>query len=422
MENSLNRRRLAVSAASLIAATAAGRPTVVAAQPAQMDQQPVILASDFGVTGDGDTDDSAGLQQALDLAEQRGGGLVMLGGGTYRCNVTIGSRTTLHGVGPRSTTLISVAGANRAVIEGRDFASLTGTDKVTPEDRGANYIGIANLCVDGDRATNAQGCGIRIWGRAQIFQDLIVQNCAEDGIFLEFTTHDAGEIVDDLEGFFTNIKTIKNGGNGWTHRGPHDSILSQFVTFSNDGWGFKSEQRANSYFGGISGTGWNSWLNGLGSFHFGATPGYLSDSAASGSNRGTGIELIETSGSVRMTGILILGHETGLILRGRNHTFSGVVLDSISDTADRMAVGILIDNAGLCLIDATGSNNACAIRIAGEFAPNLIRGRFSVPQGGQLLLGSVLPATTVDLASIGADGSASLVQLPTVTDPLPSNG
>lgn len=417
MESSVNRRRLAVSAASLIAAGTTLRPASSAAQPAQLDQQPVILASDFGVTGDGSTDDSPGLQRALDLAEERGGGLVMLGSGIYRCNVTIGSRTTLHGVGPRATTLISVPGANRAVIEGRGFADLTDTLKATPENRGANYVGIANLCVDGDRVTNTRGCGIRIWGRAQIFQDLIVQNCAEDGIFLEFTTHDAGEIVDDLEGFFTNIKTIMNGGNGWTHRGPHDSILAQFVTFSNDGWGFKSEHRTGSYFGGISGSGWNSWLNGLGSFHFGATPGYLTDAAATG-ERGIGIELLEDSGSVRMTGILISGHEVGIYLRGSNHIFNGVVLGSVARTDGATGMGIVIENAGLCLVEASGRANQCAVAFVDEFGPNIVRGRFSVPGNGQLLMGPVSPGTSVDLAQIGPEGTANVIQIPNVTNGL----
>ncbi len=414
MVNSVNRRGLATAAAGLMAAGAGISPRL-AAQDATPAEAAWLMAADFGATGDGTTDDSAAVQQALDTAEERGGGTVVLGDGTFLCNLTIGSRTTLHGMGPRATTLLSVPGSNRSVVAGRGFADLTGTDKATPETRGANYVGIANLCIDGNRVANTTGYGIQIWGRSHIFQDLIVQNCAEDGIFLEFTTHDAGEIEDDLEGFFTNIKTIRNGGNGWTHRGPHDSILSQFVTFSNDGWGFRSEARANSYNGGISGTGWNSWLNGLGSFHFGAPPGFLSDSAASGSNRGTGIELTEGSGSVRMTGILILGHEVGLHLRGGNHLFNGVVLNSVSGTADQAGIGILIDNAGLCLLDVTGSANERAIVIAGEWGPNIIRGRFNVPEGGQLLAGPVAEATSLDLVSIGTGGGERIVQIPGLT-------
>ncbi len=416
MNNSVNRRSLASMAAGLLAAGAGlGAIGPLAAQSAVPGGAVWLLAADFGATGDGLTDDSAALQMALDTAEQGGGGMVILGSGTFRCNLTIGSRVSLVGMGPRATTLMSVPGANRAVIEGNGFAEWTGTAKVTPETRGANYVGIANLCIDGNRATNETGCGIRIWGRAQIFQDLVVQNCAGDGIFLEFTTHDAGEIEDDLEGFFTNIKTIKNGGNGWLHRGPHDSILSQFVTFSNDGWGFKSEGLRGSYNGGISGTGWNSWLNGLGSFHFGATPGFLSDSSATGEG-GTGIELLAAdTGSVRMTGILISGHETGLYLTGSNCTFSGVVLGSVSQQLSGVGRGIVLAGAGLCLIDVAGSGNDVAVAIESETGPNIIRGRFNVPAGGQILMGNVSPATTVDLAQIGGAGSRSLVQIPTVT-------
>jgi len=418
VNNSVNRRRLASVATGLLAIGAGlGVSGPLAAQSEMPSGTAWLLASDFGATGDGLTDDSASLQMALDTAEQRGGGMVILGSGVFRCNLTIGSRVSAVGMGPRATTLISVPGANRSVIEGRGFADWTGTNKATPETRGANYVGIANLCIDGNRGTNETGCGIRIWGRAQILQDLIVQNCAEDGIFLEFTTHDVGEIEDDLEGFFTNIKTIKNGGNGWTHRGPHDSILSQFVTFSNDGWGFKSEGRRGRYNGGISGMGWNSWLNGLGSFHFGATPGFLSDSSATGEG-GIGIELQPDSGSVRMHGILISGHETGILLRGNNHIFNGVVLGITSSDPGGEGQGVVLEGTSLCMVDVTGSGNQVAIAVNSELGPNMIRGRFNVPENGQLLTGNVSPTTSVDLAQIGRTGSLSLVQIPTVTGSL----
>jgi hypothetical protein len=419
VDSSVSRRRLAAAAGGLLVAAGVHRPAVAQSDPTP--QLPVILASDFGPVGDGETDDSAALQSALDQAEQQGGGLVLIGPGIFRCNLIIGSQTTIQGAGHRTTTLMAVAGSNRPVIEGRGFAELTGTLTEYPERRGANYIGLSMLTVDGARATNTSGAGIQIWGRSHVFRDLIVQNCAEDGISLEFTTHGQGDSIEDnVEGFFTNIKTILNGGNGWRHRGPHDSVLSNFVTFSNDGWGFISEGTPDGYNGGISGSGWNSWLNGLGSFHFGVSPGYLSDSAATGPNLGIGIELAATAGSSRMSGILISGHETGLVLRGGNHIFSGVILNSTSSTEGWPGTGILIDNAGLCVLDVTGSQNERAIAVDFEWGPNIIRGRFNVPANGILLSGFVQPQTTLDLARIGADGSETIVQIPGVHQYVPA--
>ncbi len=414
MDSIISRRHLAAAAGGFLAATGTYRS--VSAQSADRTSTlPVINASDYSPVGDGVADDTGPLQAALDEAERQGGARVLVGPGTYRCNLVIGSNTTLQGASTRGTTLMAVAGSNRDVLLGRDFADLTGTLTQYPELRGANYIGLSSLTIDGDRSTNSAGCGIRIWGRSQAFRDLIIQNCAEDGVYLEFTTHDVGDSVEDnVEAFFHNIKTILNGGNGWRHRGPHDSILSNFVTFSNDGWGFMSEGVPDGYNGVISGTAWNSWLNGLGSFHFGAQPAFLSDSTASGPNRGIGIELSADSGAVRMTGILILGHETGLVLRGGNHIFNGVILNSISSTPGWRGTGILIDGAGLCMLDLTGSSNERAIVVQSEWGPNMIRGRLNVPEGGQLLVGDVMPTTSLDLARIGADGNEVIVQIPGV--------
>jgi hypothetical protein len=405
----LSRRTLLGTAAGFAAGATAA--VAVAARQADGQDGPWLDVRGFGAAGDGVADDTGAVQAAIDAVEATGGGLVVFPPGTFRCNVLVGSRVGLLGSGTRATTLKAVAGSNRSVVEGRGFASLAGSAKQTPETRGDNYVTLDSLTIDGDRASNAAGSGIRIWGRSHLFQNLVVQSCAEDGIVLEFTTHDGGEIEDDLEAFFDNVKTIKNGGNGWTHRGPHDSILSNFVTFSNDGWGFASSSAAGSFNGGISGRGWNSWLNGRGSFDFGTTLGFLSDSQATGQFTGVGIQLAAGSGSSRLTGILISAHETGLVLRGTNHLFSGVVIGCHNEE-DSGGAGIVLDGAGLCLIDAVGSENHTAVEIRSEGAPNVLRGRFNVPGGRTLLAGDPDVDSSVDLVGIGSDGTASYVQLP----------
>jgi hypothetical protein len=55
-------------------------------RPAKTD---LFLATDYGVTGDGDTDDTAAIQKALNAAGTNGGGLVYLAGGTYKLTDTL---------------------------------------------------------------------------------------------------------------------------------------------------------------------------------------------------------------------------------------------------------------------------------------------------------------------------------------------
>src|ERR1035438_6848342 len=53
---------------------------------------------------------------------------------------------------------------------------------------------------------------------------------------------------DDLEGYFTGIRSAFNNGNGWTFRGPHDSDFAELVLYQNGGWGMQI-QTSSTYNG-----------------------------------------------------------------------------------------------------------------------------------------------------------------------------
>jgi hypothetical protein len=367
--------------------------------PPQRTGDAYLNVKDFGAVGDGAKDDTGAVQAAID-ALPASGGAVFFPPGTYLCNVQVRSFVALRGAGAAFTVLKSVGSSNRDVIAGKNFASLTGTKKQTPETRGDNYVYLSDLTIDGNKGTNRSGYGIRIWGRSHIWQNLIVQNCANDGIFTEFTTHDNGAPQDALEAFFDNIKCIQNNGNGWTHRGPHDSVLRDFITIGNKGWGFRSEGSKGSYDGGIWGSHWNSWLNDTGSFSFNAAAS-LAIATASGPFTGTGIELAPDTGSGLFMGILVSGHETGVLLRGTNHTFIGTI-QNCRNEANTAGNGLVLDRVGTCSIDVQGVGNYNAIKVISETAgPSVIRGRFNVPQGRTLYTGTFNPLSTVELGSTG---------------------
>lgn len=354
---------------------------------------------EYGAVGDGTTDDTAAIQTAIDAVPGTGG-IVYFPSGTYVCNLRVGSSVMLRGAGVVNTVLKSAPNSNRDVIAGKNFAALTGSSKATPETRGDNALYLSDLTIDGNKRNNRRGYGIRIWGHSHIWRDLIVQNCPDDGVWTEFTTHDGGEVQDALEAFFDNIKCIQNGANGWTHRGPHDSVLSNFVTFGNGGWGFRSEEKPGAYNGGIMGAFWNSWLNGIGSFSFDASVS-LSRATASGPFTGVGIDLAPTLGSGIFTGILVSGHEIGVRLRGTNHTFIGTI-QNCHNASDTAGTGLVLDGIGTCSIDVQGLGNFNAIDVVSEIGgPSNIRGRFNVSRGHTLLTGSFHEATTVELGATG---------------------
>ncbi|MGI8485049.1 MAG: glycosyl hydrolase family 28-related protein, partial [Thermomicrobiales bacterium] len=163
---------------------------------------------DYGAIGDGITDDTLAIQAAIDSLPISGG-LVYVPAGTYLCNIQVGSFLTLRGAGAGSTILKSLPGSDRDVISGKNFAHLTGTAKVSPETRGDNCLYLFDLTIDGNKGANQTGYGVRIWGRSHIWQNIIIQNCPNDGVFSEFTTNDGGETRDALEAFFDNVKCIQ---------------------------------------------------------------------------------------------------------------------------------------------------------------------------------------------------------------------
>jgi hypothetical protein len=80
-------------------------PAAVAAQSGAPDRQRPglpgrVAAEQFGAVGDGRSDDSAALQAAIDALEKNGGGVLVLGNGTYRVDKTIEidpTRTSISG-------------------------------------------------------------------------------------------------------------------------------------------------------------------------------------------------------------------------------------------------------------------------------------------------------------------------------------
>lgn len=371
------------------------------------------VVTSYGARGDGETDDTQAIQAAIDAAEANGGGIVVFPAGVFRCNIVVGPRIWLQGAGTRATTLVSVAGSDGDVIKARAFDELTCKAHAEGDYlRGSYGLSIRDIGIDGDRLNNEAGYGIRIWGASPTFRDLIVKNCVDDGIYTEFTDQDdISDLDDHLEGSYENIKSMGHGGNGFTHRGPHDSTLTNFVAFNNEGWALKVETasgRSCGYIGGISIRNSNSYLNQLGSFYIGSSTVSISNTIASGPFLGTGIEIAAGLGGLLMTGVLIYGHETGLVLRGAQHTFSGAVI-GCHDLTESAGNGIIIEGASGCLIDVTGADNHNAVLIASETGPNVVRGVFNVPTGKTLVSGDLDQAGSLyQLLQYGSAGNDSI--------------
>lgn len=192
--------------------------------------------------------DSIPIQKAEAYLVSIGGGTLDFGAKTYACNFLVDSNIWLRGAGTGGTTLISASGSNADVIQGRHFLSLVNTAWRYPETRGDNFVKITDMVIDGDKANNSAGYGIRIWGDAMYWDNVTVQNAAQDGIFTQYSDS-AGPALfpvnpsqGDPTSYFRGIKMLNNGGNGWTYNGPHDSNIFSPNCSGDGGWCIQTSQ------------------------------------------------------------------------------------------------------------------------------------------------------------------------------------
>src|SRR3546814_10909517 len=140
-----------------------------------------LSASDFGAVGDGRTDDTQALQNALTAAFSGTGALLTIPPGDYR--ITRGRQVTLTGEVTRQHGII--AHGARLVSEIRGKVSVLRIDSAAT----ARFMLIEGLDILGN---GKDGHGIEILCESKEYylynfclRDVVVQNCGGDGCHLE---------------------------------------------------------------------------------------------------------------------------------------------------------------------------------------------------------------------------------------------
>jgi hypothetical protein len=306
-----------------------------------------VTDKQFGAKGDGISNDTSAFVNALAYLKSVGGGTLKVPNGTFLANFELPSKVTIEGSGIDNTIIKSVSGSNKDVIKGENFDSLSLLSTPATPSQGVRYSIIKNLTIDGNKDNNTAGYGIRTWGCYFSFRDIFVQNCAEDGILTQFTTHQtltqATAKNQLLESIFENIK-IAYCRNGWVYNGPHDSMINNLVIVGCTGWAFK--QGTNATY--LVANNWNFWANGNAlQIGKGMSGNYI---VANADGTGTGIEcLLGTAGNMisnfRMTGFAI-----GLILRGDGHSMKGLIEMSATN-------GVVLESTIRCNLEIVSTSN-----------------------------------------------------------------
>ena len=183
----------------------------------------------FHARGDGVTDDSAALNAAIQAAKV-GGGEVYLPAGTYALAspLVLPSNVYLRGEGKGATVLKVVSGANVTAVKTESFDTLTGGNT----NAGPSKFGVSGLTIDGNKAGNASGWGVQLYGRDFTFEDFDIKNCASGGWYSEW--YNSG---DAMEARVRGFKIMDSGGVGMRWAGPHDSVVENGQVIRSTGRG-----------------------------------------------------------------------------------------------------------------------------------------------------------------------------------------
>jgi hypothetical protein len=179
-----------------------------------------------------------------------------------------------------------------AAIKSEGFDDLAGTDSTG----GVVEVEIVGLKLDGNKAKQTRGFGLKLYGRKLTLKDVNVYYCKEDGIWTEWSiSPNVTNPEDAMEGIFSNIRSCFNGGRGWRMLGPHDSYLTDILLYCNGLVGFACWGG-----GGCQGTNLHAYGNVEAGFYIDA-PVIFTNIVSENNGKSTG-----------QSGVIVLAHDVYL--------------------------------------------------------------------------------------------------------------
>jgi polygalacturonase len=166
----------AALAGGLSAAAIAHPESALASAPSDW----INVKLDYGAQGDGSTDDTTAVQNAITAANSSTyGGVVYFPPGVYTVGLlTISSNVYLRGAGVGATVIKLRSGKNSDLIQTTGFATQTTQQ----------HFGLLNLSLDGNQVSNPTGgVGLKIYGKCFFIHDVHIHHCTGTGLYSQWS-------------------------------------------------------------------------------------------------------------------------------------------------------------------------------------------------------------------------------------------
>lgn len=191
------------------------------------------------------TENSAAIQAAFNAGNATGyGGEISFPTGWCAVNgpIIFYTNQTIKGTGPTNSGMMLANGSNSDLLQGFQFASLTGTDV-----SGLSADIFEDFGLDGNKGANTgsgsgtsggTGDGIRFYGSEWYMNRVFVNNFASDGLWTEWNggAGDPLNTVNSLNCYGNDMQMANNNGLGWAYAGCHDGTITN-VTLTNNNAG-----------------------------------------------------------------------------------------------------------------------------------------------------------------------------------------
>jgi hypothetical protein len=212
----------------------------------------LVSAVDYGATGNGTTDDATSIQNAINALNALGGGVLYFPAGTYLigATLTLYSKVILRGAGADLSVIKAKNSLNADMVKTVNYATLTGQNKYLIADGVPYAFGLEDIQLDGNKANQASGNGLVVYGKRYTLKNVTIYNIKGIGWVSEgwYNVNTATQ-PEQPESFYQDVDVQNCGSHGVQYRGPSDAFWDAVFVHQNDGWGIRFETDGATYNG-----------------------------------------------------------------------------------------------------------------------------------------------------------------------------